>query len=359
MIVVRTARESDINGVLKLAEQAYPGMTTLPPDRSVLTAKLSNSVDSIAKSLEAGAKGLDVNAKSLVTPGDETYFLVMEDIESGAIVGTAAVIACLGYKDEFYSYKLNKVTHSCRELDKKVTFETLNLSNHFEGFSEVATLYLDKDYRNNGNGKLLARSRYLFMAQFRERFPQSVMADLRGSFDEQGKSPFWDAVGSHFFEMDFAEADLYGAVNGNQFIADLMPKQPIYVNMLPEHAQRVIGQPNVKGKPAMRMLEREGFRWNGHVDIFDAAPSVDTKIDDIVSIKNSAKAEVIGISEYEGDSMAMIATSEIDTFQTCLSTLSVEKGGVRLPRDTLKSMNIELGDNVRYLVSESKAQKPA
>jgi len=336
MIVVRAAGESDIDDILRLAEQAYPGMTTLPPDREVLTARLVNSARSIAKQLDE--------------PGDESYFLVMEDRERGAIVGTAAVIARLGYNDEFYSYKLNKVTHSCKELDKKITFQTLNLSNHFEGFSEVATLYLDAAYRQNGNGKLLACSRYLFMAQFRQRFPESVMADLRGYFDNEGKSPFWDAVGRHFFEMDFDKADLYGAINGNQFIADLMPKQPIYVNMLPPAAQAVIGQPNAKGKPAMRMLESEGFRWNGHVDIFDAAPSVDTKIDDIRSIKNSVLTEVIGLSEHEGDPVAMIASNEIESFRTCLSTISVEKGGVRLPRHILKNMNIELGDTVRHLL---------
>jgi len=336
MVIVRTARESDLEGVFALAEQAYPGMTTLPPDRKVLEAKLSASVTSIAKQIEM--------------PSNETYFLVMEDIDSGAIVGTAAVIACLGSVDDFYSYKLNKVTHSCKELDKKVTFETLNLSNHFEGFAEVATLFLHQDYRKEGMGKLLARSRYMFMAQFRERFPESVMADLRGYFDQHGRSPFWDAVGQHFFELGFAEADLYGAINGNQFIADLMPKQPIYVNLLPESAQEVIGQPNVKGKPALLMLKDEGFRWNGHVDIFDAAPSVDTKIDDMTTIKNSVCAEFIGLSEYEGDAKAIIASSDINSFVTCFSTISVEKGGVRLPRDISKTLNLSLGDSVRYFL---------
>ncbi len=336
MIIVRTARESDIDGVLNLAKLAFPGMTTLPPDRKVLASKLARSVESIAK--------------TVTTPNDEAYFLVMEDTETNALVGTSAILACLGSVDEFYSYKLNKVTHSCKELDKKVSVETLNLSNHFEGFAEVATLYLDPSYRHNGNGKLLARSRYLFMAQFRERFPEGVMADLRGYFDDDGCSPFWDAVGSHFFDMPFAEADLYGAINGNQFIADLMPKHPLYVNLLPTSAQEVIGQPNVKGKPALTMLNKEGFRWNGHVDIFDAAPSVDTKIDDIESIKHSAVAEVIGISEYEGDESAMLVSSDITSFRACMTSISVEMGGVKLPRATLKSLGIELGDSVRYLL---------
>jgi arginine N-succinyltransferase len=336
MILVRTARESDIDGVLELAKQAYPGMTTLPPERAVLEAKLRNSVNSIEKTLE--------------NPKEESYFLVMHDSDSDTIVGTAAIISSLGAKEAFYSYKLNKVTQSCRELDKRVTFETLNLSNHFDGFAEVATLYLHKDYRKNGNGKLLARSRYLFMAQFRERFPNSVMADLRGYFDEHGRSPFWDAVGKHFFDMSFADADLYGGIHGNQFIADLMPKHPLYVNMLPPEAQDVIGQPNVKGKPALEMLKKEGFRWNGHVDIFDAAPSVDTKIDDIVSVKNSHQAEIIGISEFDHDERAMIATSEVDSFQALISTISVEKGGVKIPRATMKALNLELGDRVRYLI---------
>ena len=276
----------------------------------------------------------------------------MEDTSNQQIVGTAAVIACLGSAEEFYSYKLNKVTQSCKELDKRVTFETLNLSNHFEGLAEVATLYLHPDYRKNSNGKLLASTRYMFMAEFRHRFPESVMSDLRGYFDEQGRSPFWDAVGRHFFAMSFAEADLYGAIHGNQFIADLMPKHPLYVNMLPEPAQQVIGQPNVKGKAALEMLKREGFAWNGHVDIFDAAPSVDVRIDEVRTVKQSVKAEIIGLSEYRDDSTALIATCQEDDFKVGLSTISVEKGGVRIPRDTLLGLGLELGDAVRYCVQQ-------
>lgn len=335
MIIVRTVREPDLDSIYKLAQQAYPGMTTLPPDRDILLSKLLRSINSVAKKID--------------TPADETYFLVMEDTTTNTIVGTAAVIACLGSVEDFYSYQLNEVTQVCKELDKEITVETLSLTNHFGGFAEAATLYLHEDYRKHGNGKLLARSRYLFMAQFRDRFPESVMADLRGYFDEQGKSPFWDAVGQHFFEMDFDKADLYCAIHGNQFIADLMPKHPLYVNLLPKSAQEVIGRPNVVGKPALKMLTDEGFKWNGYVDIFDAAPSVDTKIDDMKSIKNSHATKLVGTLDNEDGDKAMVATGVIESFATTLSTISVEDNGVRLPQNTIEALKLEIGDTIRYL----------
>ena len=47
--------------------------------------------------------------------------------------------------------------------------------------------------------------------------------------------------------MSFQEADEFNAIHGNQFIADLMPKHPIYTAMLPESARAVIGLPHPVG----------------------------------------------------------------------------------------------------------------
>src|SRR3546814_14367205 len=60
------------------------------------------------------------------------------------------------------------------------------------------------------------------------------------------------------------EADEFNAVNGNQFIADLMPKTPIYTAMLTDSARSVIGMPHPNGRAAMRMLETEGFTNPGY-----------------------------------------------------------------------------------------------
>jgi arginine N-succinyltransferase len=336
MIIVRPVREDDIDNLMRLAEAAYPGMTTLPPDGNALTKKIEKSTASLNK--------------HVTEPGREDYLLVMEDTEANLLVGTAGIIAQLGEDDQFYSYKINKVTHSSKALDKKVSVETLNLSNHFEGFAEVATLFLDEPYRKNGNGKLLARSRYLFMAEFRERFPDQVMADLRGYFDAEGRSPFWDAIGQHFFDMDFTDADLFGALNGNQFIADLMPKQPIYVNLLSQEARDVIGRPNDQGKPALGMLEKEGFHWRGQIDIFDGAPSVDTFIDQLETIKASAVGSILGEATNCDETQYLVSGGEITSFTVCISRLEISNdGNVMLPVETMQVLNLSINDSVRYV----------
>ena len=55
------------------------------------------------------------------------------------------------------------------------------------------------------------------------RFGPKAMAEIRGFTDGEGKSPFWDAVGSKFFHMDYRKADVLSA-RDHRFIADLMPR---------------------------------------------------------------------------------------------------------------------------------------
>jgi len=336
MVIVRPIRSRDIDNLLLLAKAAYPGMTTLPPELDVLEKKITRSTNSINKNVRS--------------PGNEAYLMVMEDTETGQLVGTAGIFARLGEDDQFYSYKLNKVTQYSKPLDRKISLETLHLSNHFEGFAEVATLYLMDSHRVNGNGKLLARSRYLFMAEFRNRFPKKVMADLRGYFDEDGRSPFWEALGKHFFGMSYSHADYFGAVNGNQFISDLMPKHPIYVNLLPEDARAAIGRPNDAGKPALAMLEKEGFRFNGQIDIFDGAASVDTYIDDIASVKNSQVSTVVGELTTKGSGKYIVSGGNIKNFRVCVSDLEISPDGdAYIPNETQEALCLSLNDRIRFV----------
>jgi arginine N-succinyltransferase len=127
------------------------------------------------------------------------------------------------------------------------------------------------------------------MAAEPERFGTKVLAELRGVVDNEGRSPFWECLGRHFFRMDFTEADRLSATTDNQFILDLMPKYPIYVDLLPPEAREVIGRCHSDGVGAYKLLQWEGFEFDRTVDIFDGGPLVTVQRRHIRTIQESRR----------------------------------------------------------------------
>ncbi len=341
MILIRPARLGDVDRLFELASSIEGGMTTLPADRDALAEKVHQSHDGLCKAIEE--------------PGAESYLFVFVDMETNRVGGTAALYAGIGLDKPFYSYKITKTTHVSSEPKIHKTHDILHLVNDYVGHTEVGTLYLAPEFRAHGNGRCLARSRYVFIAAHRNRFPQNVMAEMRGWQDASGHSPFWRALGKNFFDMTFHQADHLNAVSNNQFIADLMPKSPIYVDLLPEEAQAVIGKPHEHAAPALAMLKSEGFRYERHVDIFDAGPCVEAAIDDVVAVKNTAVAQVSAVraalpqtGDYLGE--ALIAAGEAEHFRlTRAGLVRLSNGEVDIDREAAELLNIEPGSQVHYV----------
>ena len=218
---------------------------------------------------------------------------VLEDLKTKKIRGTCQVFGQVGVVQPFYSYHVSTLTQTSPELGKTFRNQRLSLTTDLEGSSEVGGLFLHPDMRAGGWGALLARSRYLFMKAHRGRFGDRTLAELRGVMDEAGNAPFWDALAGKFFGMSFPEADEFNAVHGTQFIADLMPRSPIYVALLTDAARAVMGQPHPTGKAALRMLEHEGFVFDRYIDIFDGGPTVTAQTDQIKTIRD-ARTETVG-----------------------------------------------------------------
>jgi arginine N-succinyltransferase len=270
--VVRMARTTDLDALLGLAALTGGGMTNLPHDRDSLGEKIAWSERSLAA--------------DIAQPDNEFYMLMLEDLESGKVLGTASIYSRLGATWPFYSYKIHRITHLSHDLERSFAAEVLHLVNDFDGACEVGGLFLHPDARSGGLGALVARSRYMFIARHRQRFGDRVVAELRG-WTQDGISPFWEAVGKPFFGAEFHDADRHNALHGNQFIADLMPRYPIYVTMLPKSACEAIGRPHEGSVPARRMLEAEGFVYDGYVDIFDGGPTLSVRTGDIRTIRES------------------------------------------------------------------------
>jgi len=224
----------------------------------------------------------------------------------------------------------------------------LHLVTEHSGPSEIGGLFLAPEYRKHGNGRLLSLFRFLFMVEFPRCFERSVIAEMRGIVDEHGFSPFWEALGRHFFDMDYPRAD-YLSVADKSFIADLMPTCPIYIPLLPKSAQDVIGEVHENTKPALKLLQDEGFTDTGMIDIFEAGPIVMSRLEDIRIVKESAAEEVTEISGDEAKKARFIITNARKDFRACAGNVErCSGGGVRLARRTAESLEVKTGHRVRF-----------
>ncbi len=174
-----------------------------------------------------------------------------------------------------------------QKLNIQKQYQVLHLVNDYQGYSEVCTLYLSPEYRQHNNGAFLSKVRFLFMAQFQQRFTEKVIAEMRGYTDSNDVSPFWRSLGVHFFKIDFEEADYLTAKANKQFISDLMPRHPIYVSLLTKQAQEAIGKTHSKTRSALKILKRENFIFNQQIDIFDGGPVVEAQLSLIKTLRES------------------------------------------------------------------------
>lgn len=271
-LVVRAIRAADLDALYQLTCEAGSGMTTLKPDMDMLGERLQLACASFAETIAANRRD---------------YVFVMEDTGSGRLAGVCAIKSAVGLEAPFYNYRIGTLVHASRELGLFTCMETLYLSNDLTGCSELCSLFLHPDYRSGSNGKLLSKSRFLFIAQFPHLFSQKLIAEMRGFQAPDGSSPFYEGLGRHFFQKDFDYVDGLSGMGKKSFIADLMPRHPVYVACLAPAAQQVIGQVHASTVPARRLLEQEGFHFEGYIDIFDAGPVLQTRVSALRAVRES------------------------------------------------------------------------
>jgi len=329
---IRAARPDDLRAFYDLAKLTGGGFTNLPAERATLERKLERS--------EAGFD------REGAAPADDLYVFMLENVDTGQIRGTCQIFGSVGIEQPFYSYLISTLTVKSEELGRIFRNQTLNLTTDLEGSSEVGGLFLHPQERAGGHGMLLARSRYLFIKQHRPRFGDTVLAELRGVMDQAGNSPFWDAIGGRFFGLSFPEADEFNAIHGTQFIADLFPKTPIYVSMLPESARAVMGQPHPTGRAALKMLENEGFDWDCYIDIFDGGPTVTCRTDRIKTLVDAEWLRVAGVNEQGGPTM-MLASGVMRDFVACYAQVQrTDNGELLIDAKATEMLGVGPGDLV-------------
>lgn len=328
-LLLRRARGDDLEGLYRLALGAGHGLTNLPPDRGLLAERIA------ASTAPPGPCGLPA-----------TVLFVLE--AAGEVRGVAAVWPRIGWGRPFYSYRIEAEAAACEPYALAVRTRTLVLTTEFTGQTEVGGLLVDPALRGLAAGRLAARARYLFIAEHRAAFPDRVVAELRGWQDASGVSPVWEALGRRFYGLAFPEADRL-STHDHDFIGEMAPRHPVYLDLLPPEAQAAIGRPHDDGRAALKLLFEEGFEDHGHVDVFDGGPTVYAPIDRLKAVREARVEPVAGVGELGEGPDALVCAGRADAFRAARGRLARTEGGVVLAPALAETLAVSVGERVRHV----------
>ena len=259
MYVVRPVELTDIAALETLAAVTMPGVHTLPRTREKIAASVERSIASFAAHVDI--------------PSEESYLFVLEQQATREIVGTAAIFASAGSNGTYFSFRNDVIQQVSRDLNISHSVHALTLCSELTAYSQLSSFYVNEAVQNRPEAALLSRARLLFAALAPQRFADRFFVPLAGVTGVNGESPFWDAVGRKFFQMDFLDAErTIGGARNRTLIVELMPHYPVYVPLLPGDAQAVMGQIHPSGELAFNLLTAEGFEADEYIDIFDGGP---------------------------------------------------------------------------------------
>ncbi|MCP8464803.1 arginine N-succinyltransferase [Pseudomonas sp. ZM23] len=337
-MIVRPVTSADLPALFNLARSTGTGLTTLPANEQ----RLQHRVDWAEKAFRGEAERADAD-----------YLFVLED-DNGEVVGISAVAGAVGLREPWYNYRVGLTVSASQELGIHREIPTLFLANDLTGQSELCSLFLRADHRTGLNGRLLSKARFLFIAEFRELFGDKVIAEMRGMSDADGRSPFWESLGRHFFKMEFSQADYLTGVGNKSFIAELMPKFPLYTCFLSEEARSVIGRVHPDTEPALAMLKAEGFSYQGYVDIFDAGPAIEAPTDKIRPIADSQNL-VLAIGTPGDDAEPfLIHNRKREDCRITAAPARVAAGSLVVDAQTAKRLRLSAGASVRAVPLSGK-----
>ncbi|WP_193072868.1 arginine N-succinyltransferase [Pseudomonas sp. FME51] len=330
-MLVRAARMGDLPALLELASDAGSGLTSLPASEE----RLSRRLQAVAASFAGGLPAEDAD-----------YLFVLEDAD-GEVVGTSGMVAAAGMREPWYSYRVGLTVTASRELNVYRQQPTLFLNNDLTGATALCSLYLNMPHRHSLNGRLLSKARFIHMAEFASDFSPRVMAEIRGLSDRQGRSPFWDSLGRHFFRMDFARADYLSGIGSKAFIAEMMPKFPLYTCFLSPEARDAIARVHPDSEPALAMLTEEGLHYQGYIDIFDGGITIEAPRNQIRSI-NESQLLILATGTPGDDAQTwLIHNRERENCRITAAAGRVAAGTLVVAPETAELLRLRAGTPVR------------
>jgi arginine N-succinyltransferase len=276
---IRAATLADEDRLYELSQ--FLDSVNLPHDRVAIRRILEHS--------ERSFRG------DIGDPRHREYVFVLEDLECQRAVGTSLIVAQLGRRDAPYIYFDVRIEERySATLDRHFSHEVLSIGYSYDGPTEIGGLVVHPDARRAPEklGMLISYVRFLFLAMHRDAFQRRVLAELLPPLEPDGTSHLWEAVGRHFTNLTYREADRLSKQN-KEFIRGLFPDGDIYVSLLSPQARAVIGRVGPQTRGVEKLLRRIGFRYWNRVDPFDGGPHFIAEMDEIVLVQRVRRGQAV------------------------------------------------------------------
>jgi arginine N-succinyltransferase len=147
--------------------------------------------------------------------------------------------------------------------------------------------------------------------------------------------------------MEFSQADYLTGVGNKAFIAELMPKFPLYTCFLSENARSVIGRVHAETEPALTMLKAEGFTYQGYVDIFDAGPAIECETGKIRAVRDSQALVLATGTPGDDAPRCLIYNRKREDCRITVGSARFAAGTLVVDPMTARRLRMTPGDSVR------------
>ncbi len=344
MFLVRPATLEDASTLLKLAKMVH--FINLPADPEIIRDKIVRSRKSFAG--------------EPASPQEREFVFVLEDTDTGNVIGTSSVIGCLSWPGHPHTFlQVRRRELYSTDLQTGQVHVTVQLCTDESGISEVGGLVVGPSYRGHEQklGMVLSLIRFHFIGRHREWFSHSILAEMMGPLTADSRNLFWESVGRRFINLSFAEADLF-CQRSKEFITSLFPPGEIYVSLLPAVARHLIGKVGVETQPARRLLESLGFESKGHVDPFDGGPYLEAKLDDIELVRTT-RTTTLAKSAGKFPLTGFVSVHRKANFRGVRTAYADVGDAISVPDDVVKVLKVKLGDELAVTPAPGKAKQPA
>jgi arginine N-succinyltransferase len=158
----------------------------------------------------------------------------------------------------------------------------------------------------------------------------------------------WEYLGRRFIGLSYTEADRFCQVS-REFITSLLPREEIYLALLPPEARAVVGRVGQETVPARKMLERLGFEYRGFVDPFDGGPHLHANTDDVSIIRHTHWARLgdsVPKSQCKSPGIISILDTDGDFRSINTDFKAVQKDRISLDKASMAILGAEPGNRV-------------